>query len=110
MARADLRVDRNELPSMRRQIRSKCGDVVREVSELVEQGIQAGWGATDLPIDRAVSGLTATIGVGSRSYFYPGFLEYGTKDRPATPVATPAAEDRRDEFITRVIDAMRSLG
>lgn len=106
-----LEVRYNRLAQAKEKLQEDARDAVEETSAAIEQTIRSAIADTKLPVRRDVvqSGFRAQIRVGNTRRFYPAFLEYGTRQRPARPFATPAAEAERPEFVARMRRIIRRL-
>lgn len=106
-----LEVRYNRLAQASERLQDEVRDIVEETSAQIEQTIRSSVADTKLPVRRDVvqGGFRAQVRIGSTRRFYPAFLEYGTRQRPARPFATPAAEAERPEYMARMRRILRRL-
>lgn len=64
-------------------------------------------GATRAGIEARVDGLKAEVGIWNPDLYHAVFIEWGRKNAPAQPFATPAAELARTRWPSRAEAAVR---
>ncbi len=104
-------VVRNDLQALAVQLRAEAARAVADAANAIEAAMKT------VPSKRIPStvrtrssngGLTATITAGDKGRgLHAGFVEFGTIDRPATPFATPAAEDARPAWDRTMRDLLK---